>query len=90
MARLEHDLGRSITERASHRGQHFILAVKHFGNAKIGQDQVRICCPREIEQVFWFQVCTRDSTLVAGGTTKKKERRVTGQNARMDRADAPL
>ena len=53
----EHHLGRRVAERARHGGEHLILGAERLRDAKVGQDQVRICGFGEVEKVLRFEVC---------------------------------
>ena len=53
---LQHDLGRCVSERASHGGKGLAFAFKPLCNTEVGEYQVRVGVLCQIKQVFGFKI----------------------------------
>lgn len=67
MAGLQHDFGRGVTERPSHRREHIRGAGKHLRDAKVGEHEWRVGRRCEIEEVFRLEVPVHDVVAVKVG-----------------------
>jgi hypothetical protein len=56
VALLQHHFGRRISKGAGHGGENLVLGVQHLGDAKVGEDEIRVGGLGEIEQVLGFEI----------------------------------
>lgn len=64
VALLQHDFWGGIAERAGHGGEDFVLCIEHLGDAKVGEDEVRVWVGGEVEEVLRLEIC--DQSISSG------------------------
>lgn len=59
VALLEHDFWGGIAKGAGHGGENFVLCIEHFGDAKVGEDEVGVWVGGEVKEVLRLEICNQ-------------------------------
>jgi hypothetical protein len=71
VAFLAHHLGGSITKGTSHGLERLALSVKHLGDTKVGQHEVRFGVSVKVQKVLGLEISVNNVVLVEEIDSKK-------------------